>query len=200
MPKSKSLTSLFAQLLFIKEWQERFAHIAPLPSLFTKECPWAFQSGCVWQKSDGSDSVFFASKLLFCSQKMCESLKKRAKSSKKLMRELQTLVTSDNLFNLKCCETVCFFETFHIWSKLIIQLLFSPTVYIIQALLGVHNCALHVRKYNIFFTFQSWSSHDNGLRQIWHRFKALPRHCSILCPFWLPGEKNWLYFNVSQKR
>ena len=40
-----------------------------LPSLFTKERPWAICSGCPWQKSNGSDSLFFTSKSLFCSQK-----------------------------------------------------------------------------------------------------------------------------------
>ena len=38
-----------------------------LPSLFTKERPWAICSGCLWQKSDVSDSLFFTSELLFCS-------------------------------------------------------------------------------------------------------------------------------------
>ena len=31
---------------------------ALLPSLFTKEQPWAIRSGCSWQKSDGTDSLF----------------------------------------------------------------------------------------------------------------------------------------------
>ena len=40
-----------------------------LPSLFTKEWPWAIRSRCSLQKSDGSDSLFFTSEWLFCSQK-----------------------------------------------------------------------------------------------------------------------------------
>ena len=36
-----------------------------LPLLFTKEGPWATRSGCSWQKSDGSNSLFFASESLF---------------------------------------------------------------------------------------------------------------------------------------
>ena len=46
-----------------------------LPSLFTKEWPWAIRSGCSWQKSDGKD-FFFTSESLFCSQKTSNSLEK----------------------------------------------------------------------------------------------------------------------------
>ena len=40
-----------------------------LRSLWTKEQPWAIHSGCSWQKSDCSDSLFFTNELLFRSQK-----------------------------------------------------------------------------------------------------------------------------------
>ena len=43
-----SVPMLFAQSLF-----------------FTKEWPWAIRSGCSWQKSDGSNSLFFKSESLF---------------------------------------------------------------------------------------------------------------------------------------
>ena len=72
--KSKSLPSLFTQSLFLKEWQEQFALIAlykranvgeSLTSFFTKEWLWAIRSGRLWQKSNGSNSLFFTSELLF---------------------------------------------------------------------------------------------------------------------------------------
>ena len=75
------LTSLFAHSLFFKERLEQFSRVAlykratmsdSLRSLMTKEQPWAIRSGRSWQKSDGSDSLFFMSKLLFCSKKMSE--------------------------------------------------------------------------------------------------------------------------------
>ena len=59
MPKSESLPLLFAQSLFTKEW------------------PWAICSRRSWQKSDGSDSLFFTSVSLFRSQKMSNSLEKQ---------------------------------------------------------------------------------------------------------------------------
>ena len=81
MPKSESLPSLFAQLLFFKEllWanhsgcskqksdRERFAPVAlykratmsdSFRSLMTKDQPWAIHSGLSWQKSNGSESLF----------------------------------------------------------------------------------------------------------------------------------------------
>ena len=51
MLKSKSLLLLFAHWLFFKERQ------------------WAIRSGCSWQKSKGSDLLFFMSESFFCSQK-----------------------------------------------------------------------------------------------------------------------------------
>ena len=38
-----------------------------LPSLFTKEQPWAICSGRSWQKSNRSNLLFFTSESLFCS-------------------------------------------------------------------------------------------------------------------------------------
>ena len=49
MPISKSLPSLFTYLFLFKEWLEGLA-----PSQ-----PWVIRSGRSWQKSDGSDSLFF---------------------------------------------------------------------------------------------------------------------------------------------
>ena len=75
------LTLLFAHSLFFKERLEQFSLVAlykratmsdSLRSLMTKEQPWAIRSGCSWQKSNGSNSLFFMSKLLFCSKKMRE--------------------------------------------------------------------------------------------------------------------------------
>ena len=70
-----------AHLPFFKEWFERFAHSHSLKrvtvsnsfrSIMTKEQLLAIRSGCLgrsWQKSNGSDSLFFLSELLFRSQK-----------------------------------------------------------------------------------------------------------------------------------
>ena len=70
-----------AHLPFFKEWFERFAHSHSLKrvtvsnsfrSIMTKEQLLAIRSGCLgrsWQKSNGSDSLFFMSELLFRSQK-----------------------------------------------------------------------------------------------------------------------------------
>ena len=61
-------------LLIFKKQIELFAPLAlykrgtmsdSLRSLMTKEQPWATRSGRSWQKSDGSDSLFFASESLF---------------------------------------------------------------------------------------------------------------------------------------
>ena len=81
--KSESLPSLFAQSLFFKERRVWFLLVAldkraagSLPSFFTKEGPWAISPRCSWQKSEGSDSLFFTSKSLFCSQKTSDLLEK----------------------------------------------------------------------------------------------------------------------------
>ena len=58
MPKSESLPSLFAHLLF-----------------FFKR-PWAIWLGLSWQKSDGRDPLFFTNTSLFRSHKTSKSLKK----------------------------------------------------------------------------------------------------------------------------
>ena len=63
--------------LFFKERLEWFAQVAHykratvcdlLRLLMTKEQLWAIRSGHSWQKSEGSDLLFFTSKLLFRSQ------------------------------------------------------------------------------------------------------------------------------------
>ena len=85
MPKSESLKLLFAQSLFFKEQRERFAlvhlykraiAIKSLPLPFTTERLWAFRSGRSWQKSNGSNSLFFTSESLFHLQKTSNSLEK----------------------------------------------------------------------------------------------------------------------------
>ena len=89
-PKSESLKLLFAPPVILKEQQEQFALVtlykrvtmialvAPykratlyksLPSLISKEQPWAIRSLGSLQKSNGSNSLFFVSESLFCSQK-----------------------------------------------------------------------------------------------------------------------------------
>ena len=74
MPKSELLPSLFTHLLFFKERIERFdpitlykiVMVSNLLRLFmTKERLRAICSGRSWQKSDGSDSLFFAIELIF---------------------------------------------------------------------------------------------------------------------------------------
>ena len=74
MPKSESLPSLFAHLLFFKERLERYAPVALYKRttmndlhmlLMTKERLWAIRSGRSWQKSDGFDLRFFTSEILF---------------------------------------------------------------------------------------------------------------------------------------
>ena len=49
-----------------------------LPSLFTKDWPWATRSGCSWQKSEERNSLFFLSESLFRSY----THNKRANGSK----------------------------------------------------------------------------------------------------------------------
>ena len=94
MPKSESLPSLFAQSLFFKELQERFALVTlykratmreSLPTLFTKERPWAIGSFRSWQKRDRSDLFFFTGESLFSLQKSSDLLVKP-------MSEFPTLV------------------------------------------------------------------------------------------------------------
>ena len=94
MPKSESLPSLFAQSLFFKELQERFALVTlykratmreSLPTLFTKERPWAIGSFRSWQKRDRSDLFFFTGESLFRLQKSSDLLVKP-------MSEFPTLV------------------------------------------------------------------------------------------------------------
>ena len=67
MLKSKLLPSLFK-----KEWP--WANCSH-PAL-QKERLWAICSCCSWQKSDGSNSLFFTSESLFCSQKTSNLLEK----------------------------------------------------------------------------------------------------------------------------
>ena len=71
MPQSESLTSLLAPSLVFKEQQEQFAFVTlykranmreSLPSLITKEQPWAICSCCFLLKCNGSISLFFESK------------------------------------------------------------------------------------------------------------------------------------------
>ena len=71
MPMRKSLPSLLTQSLFFKSNMSD-----SITSLFTKERPWAICSGCSWQKSAGSNLLFFSSASLFRSQKANESLEK----------------------------------------------------------------------------------------------------------------------------
>ena len=71
MPMRKSLPSLLTQSLFFKSNMSD-----SITSLFTKERPWAICSGCSWQKSAGSNLLFFSSASLFRSQKASESLEK----------------------------------------------------------------------------------------------------------------------------
>ena len=60
-----------------------------LPSLFTKERPWAIRSQCSWQKSSGSDALFFLSEPLFLSY----AYKKLAICLKKPMSKFPKLIT-----------------------------------------------------------------------------------------------------------
>ena len=100
MPNSKLLQLLFAQSLFFKERRESFFLVALykratmsdlLPSIFTKERPWAIPSCGSLQKSDGSYLLFFMSDLLFFTS---ESLFRSQKTSdwfEKLNNEFPTL-------------------------------------------------------------------------------------------------------------
>ena len=82
MPKNEWLPSLFTKSLFFGS--------NSLSSLFTKEQLWAIRSCCSWQKSDGSDSLFFTTESLFGSQKMSDSLEKP-------MIEFPTLGTGNSI-------------------------------------------------------------------------------------------------------
>ena len=57
-----------------------------LRALMTKVWLWAIRSDCSWQKSDGSNMLFFASESLFCSQKPINRLKNWWANSQNLVR------------------------------------------------------------------------------------------------------------------
>ena len=72
MPKSESLPSLFAQLLFFKEQWEQLA----LVTLDKRATMSYLLSLLMTKKSDGSDLLIFTNESLFCSQKMSDLLEK----------------------------------------------------------------------------------------------------------------------------
>ena len=117
MPKSESLKLLFAQSLFFKEQRERFAlvhlykraiAIKSLPLPFTTERLWAFRSGRSWQKSNGSNSLFFTSESLFHLQKASNSLEKA-------MSEFPTLHLLEHVVGVPVVLLACSVDVPYTW-------------------------------------------------------------------------------------